>query len=193
MKFEFYLRFCCAGWRSWSYESDQTGRLLQDRTGSLLILRGDLKAPQENNTFTTSYLFILSQNICFLAIRAGSDIKQTLFTFTVNYNHTQFVLIKSSRNCVCKLPLLCNETLNICEHSCLVAENLHFFLTWKKCVSDRFLNQTLHCCEQLQPFKLEKKQVLILIQTEQILKHCQLVFHVRRFFLEVLPGHFGSE
>lgn len=38
-----YLKFCCAGWRSWSYGSDLTGKL-QD--GSLPILQGDLKATQ---------------------------------------------------------------------------------------------------------------------------------------------------
>lgn len=44
-----YLRSCCADWRSWSYESGRTGRALRDWTGSGSppIRQGDLAAPQE--------------------------------------------------------------------------------------------------------------------------------------------------
>lgn len=137
-----YLRFCCAGWRSWSYESDQTGRLLQDRTGSLLILQGDLKAPkEENTTVTTSYLFILSQNSS-----AGSDIEQSFLTEpctvcsckvkeSAGFHSNQSAKVTA----FVKLIFVCNETSNNLGHSWLVAENLHFFSRGKG-VLDRSLN-----------------------------------------------------
>lgn len=50
-----YLKFCCAGWRSWSYESDLTGKL-QD--GSPLILQGDLKATKVLADKCFCFLFV---------------------------------------------------------------------------------------------------------------------------------------